>query len=256
MQYQQQNPYQDPRQVDHALATHANAMVRSEATAKFFSKIYATMVTGLVVTGGVGFAVSKSSAMMEMIYSGPAYIVLTVVLIAACFGLSALLWKLPSGVGAILFYLFAALEGVALSAIFIVYDMSTVIAPTFLICGAMFAGLSIYGMTTKRDLGPIGTGALMVVFGLILVSIVNAWFLKMEGLSLVLSYGIVALISIVTAWDTQKLRNYILAQDPRNTSAAQQEMNNKIIILGAFELFLDFIILFIHMLRIVAASRD
>jgi hypothetical protein len=144
-----------------------------------------------------------------------------------------------------LFVLYAALNGVTLSFIFLVYARSS-IASTFLVCALTFAACSIYGMTTKRDLTSVGGFMAMGLIGIIIASLINL-FVQSSAMAMVISYiGVLVFVGL-TAYDTQKLKNMALTQ-PAGLDAG---VIRKGAILGALSLYLDFINLFLMLLRIL-----
>jgi FtsH-binding integral membrane protein len=149
-----------------------------------------------------------------------------------------------------LFGLYAALNGVTLSAIFLIYTKSS-ITSTFFICAATFIACSIYGMTTKRDLTSLGGFMTMGLIGIIIASVVNL-FIRSSGMSIVISYIGVFVFVGLTAYDTQKLKTMALSQ-PEGLDAG---VVRKGAVLGALSLYLDFINLFLMLLRILGSSRS
>ncbi len=148
----------------------------------------------------------------------------------------------------LLFWVYAALTGMSLSSLGLVYTGES-IARTFFICASVFGAMSIYGYTTKRDLTAIGSFLVMGLFGLVVVSLVNM-FLQSQAVSFATSLiGIAVFIGLI-AWDTQKLKGMYYAY------AGSGEMAQKTAVMGAFILYLDFINLFLHMLRFFGNRRD
>lgn len=138
--------------------------------------------------------------------------------------------------------LFAVINGVTLSSIFVIYTMAS-IAQTFFICSATFGVMAVYGYTTKRDLSSMGKLLFMALIGLIIATVVNI-FMRSSGLDMAISYiGVLVFVGL-TAWDTQKIK-LMLANAEDMGEGAQ-----KIALIGALSLYLDFINLFIYLLRI------
>ena len=149
-----------------------------------------------------------------------------------------------------MFILYSALNGITLSAIFMIYTRAS-ITSTFFISAATFIACSVYGMTTKRDLTSLGGFMTMRLFGIIIASIVNL-FIRSSGMSLIISYiGVFVFIGL-TAYDTQKLKSMALSQP----SGLEAGVVKKGAILGALTLYLDFINLFLMMLRILGSGRN
>jgi FtsH-binding integral membrane protein len=148
----------------------------------------------------------------------------------------------------LLFTLYSVLNGVVLSSIFVVYS-GTSIAKVFFITAGTFLAMAVYGYTTKRDLSSVGKLMFMGLIGLIIASIVNL-FIKSSGLDLILSYiGVIVFVGL-TAWDTQKIKQMLATQEDIDEGA------QKIALVGALSLYLDFVNLFLYLLRIFGGSRD
>jgi hypothetical protein len=146
--------------------------------------------------------------------------------------------------------LYAALNGVTLSFIFLVFAKAT-IASTFFICAATFVASSIYGMATKRDLTSVGGFMIMGLFGIIIASVVNI-FIKSSAMTMIISYiGVLVFVGL-TAYDTQKLKTMAMTQ-PEGLEAG---VIRKGAILGALSLYLDFINLFLMLLHILGGNRE
>ncbi|MCB0728163.1 MAG: Bax inhibitor-1/YccA family protein, partial [Ignavibacteriae bacterium] len=155
--------------------------------------------------------------------------------------------KMPSGVAIGAFFLYAALTGVTFSVLFLVYTGGS-IASTFFICAGMFAAVSAYGYFTKRDLAKMGTYLFMALIGLIIASVVNI-FLKSGTMSLIISYVGVLIFTGLTAYDTQKIKKM------SQTSDIDSEQGKKGAVMGALALYLDFINMFLFLLRILGDRK-
>ncbi|MDR1126395.1 MAG: Bax inhibitor-1/YccA family protein [Deltaproteobacteria bacterium] len=220
-----------------------------ELTNAFLRGVYLWMGIGLAITAVVSWQVAGSYAIMNAIYSN---MVLLIVLIVAQLGLvvalSAAIQKMSSGMATGLFMLYSALSGVTLAPIFVIYT-STSIAGTFAACAGMFAAMSIYGLVTKRDLTSLGSFMFMGLIGIIIASVVNI-FLQSEAMHYVIGYiGVIVFLGL-TAYDTQKLRN-MGESAPHDDALAIRRGT----ILGALTLYLDFINLFLMLLRIFGDRR-
>ena len=148
----------------------------------------------------------------------------------------------------ILFNIYAILTGFTLSVIFLAFTAES-IATVFYITAGTFAGVSLYGYTTKKDLSSIGSYLMMGLIGLIIASVVN-WFLHSEMLYWIVSYAGVAIFVGLTAYDTQKIKKMVQAY-----GCDDMEMTNKVALIGALELYLDFINLFLYLLRIFGKRK-
>lgn len=217
----------------------------------FIRSVYNWMAIGLALTGIVAFYVSHNESLVRLIYGNQILLFgLIIVELALVFSLAARVNKMQASTATGLFVLYAALNGVTLSFIFLVYTSST-IASTFFICAATFFACSVYGMVTKRDLTSLGGFMMMGLIGIIIASVVNM-FVQSHGMSMIISYiGVLVFVGL-TAYDTQKLKNMAMTQ-PADVSEA---VVRKGAILGALSLYLDFINLFIMLLRIFGGARD
>lgn len=213
----------------------------------YMLKVYNYMASGVLLTGVIAMLVSQSPTMINAIFSGPqAYVVMLAPLgfvLAMSFGLN----KMSSGTLQLLFWLFAGVMGLSLSSIFLAYT-GTSIARAFFVAAASFGALSLYGYTTKKDLSGLGTFLIMGLFGLIIASVVN-WFLQSTMLDFIVSVVGVLVFAGLTAYDTQRIKNsyYMMTTG---------EMVKKGAIMGALNLYLDFINLFLMLLRFFGQSRE
>jgi uncharacterized protein len=212
------------------------------------SQVYAWMTAGLLVTGAVALFVANSVVLTSMIFGNPLlFFGLFILQIVAVIGLSAGINKLSPAAATAIFMGYAALNGLTFSAIFLAYTSAS-IASTFFVTAGTFGAMSLYGYTTKRDLTGVGNFAIMALIGLLIASIVNL-FLRSEALYWILTYAGVLIFVALTAWDTQKIKK-MAANVSDETSAG------RIAVLGALTLYLDFINLFIFLLRILGVRRD
>ncbi len=222
-------------------AIQVNAFIRS---------VYNWMAIGLALTGFVAFYVANDESLIRLIFGNRLiFFGLIIGELALVFTISARVHKMQSSTATALFVLYAALNGVTLSAIFLIYTRSS-IATTFFICAATFVACSVYGWTTKRDLTSLGGFMAMGLIGIIIASVVNM-FLRSSGMHMIISYiGVLVFVGL-TAYDTQKLKSMALTQ-PIGLDAG---VARKGAILGALSLYLDFINLFLMLLRILG-SRE
>jgi len=217
---------------------------------EFIRSVYNWMAIGLGLTGFIAFYVSNSPNMIRLIYGNQVlFFGLIIGELALVFYLSARVQKIQASTATALFILYAALNGATLSFIFLIYTSSS-ITSTFFICAATFVACSIYGMVTKRDLTSLGGFMAMGLIGIIIASVVNM-FIRSSGMSLIISYIGVFVFVGLTAYDTQKLKNMALTQ-PAGLEAG---VVRKGAIMGALALYLDFINLFLMLLRILGNRR-
>ncbi|MDY6954929.1 MAG: Bax inhibitor-1/YccA family protein, partial [Thermodesulfobacteriota bacterium] len=205
----------------------------------------------LALTGFIALYVSTSETLMRLVFGNQLiFFGLIIAELALVFSISARVDKMSAGTATGLFVLYSALNGVTLSFIFLVYARASIVS-TFFICSATFLACSVYGWTTKRDLTSWGGFLMMGLIGIIIASLVNM-FIRSSAVNMMVSYiGVLVFVGL-TAYDTQKLKNMALTQ-PAGLDAA---VIRKGAILGALSLYLDFINLFLLLLRILGKGRD
>lgn len=212
-----------------------------EGLRSYMLRVYNYMTMGLALTGAVAFFTSQSTTMLQAIYGTPLQWVVMLAPLGMVIFLSSRINKM-SAVGAqMAFWIFSGLMGLALAYIFLVYTGAS-ITRVFLITTAMFAGMSLYGYTTKRDLTGIGNFLIMGVWGLLVAMIVNM-FMQSAAIDWAISVIGVLIFVGLTAYDTQKIRQMY-------TEADGAEVITKKAIMGALRLYLDFLNMFLFMLRL------
>ena len=217
----------------------------------FVRSVYNWMFIGLALTGFVAFYVWNSETILGLINNFP-LIFFGIILaeLALVFAISGMVNRMRAGTATALFVIYSGLNGVTLSFIFLAYTPASIVS-TFFICSATFLACSIYGWTTKRDLTSWGGFLIMGLIGIIIASLVKM-FIGSSAMSMIVSYiGVIVFVGL-TAYDTQKLKNMALSQ-PVDLDGA---VIRKGAILGALSLYLDFINLFLMLLRIFGQSRD
>ena len=216
------------------------AAATAERVTAFLKKVYGWMFVGLGVTAAVALGVASSPALMQAIFGNKIlFFGLVIAELGLVFFLSARVNKLAPATASGLFLLYSALNGATLAAIFVMFT-GTSIATTFFVTAGMFGALALYGSTTKRSLAGVGQFAFMGLIGLILASVVGM-FLKSDGLQFVISIVGVIVFTGLTAWDAQKLKAMATALPEGQTGSYA--------VVGALSLYLDFINLFLFMLR-------
>lgn len=215
----------------------------------WMAQVYGWMTCGLLLTAFVAWYAAITPAVMMFIFSSKyTFFGLVIAQLAVVFVLSGMVHKLSGTMATTLFMLYSALTGLTLSSIFVVYTYSS-IASTFVVTGGMFGAMSLYGYTTRRDLSGFGSMLFMGLIGIVLASLVNLW-LKSDALMWAVTYiGVVVFVGL-TAYDTQKLKNMGHQVDTRNSGETR-----KYAIMGALTLYLDFINLFLMLLRILGNRR-
>jgi hypothetical protein len=215
----------------------------AEAFPVLMRKVYVWMTLALVITGMTAYGVASSPGILQMMFSNTAvFWVLVIAEIALVVGVSAAINRLSLATATLMFIIYSVINGALLSPIFLVYTASS-ISTVFFITAGTFASMAVVGYTTKTDLSSMGKYLLMALIGMIIATIVNV-FIKSEGMTLILSYiGVLVFVGL-TAYDSQKIKQMLL-QAPDASEASQ-----KLALLGALSLYLDFINLFIYLLRI------
>ena len=223
-------------QIDEGLRAHMN-------------KVYGLMSVAMLITAGVAWAVGTSDALLA-VFRDPMTLrpnILGWIVMFAPLGMvfvfGAMINRMSAAAAQFFFYAFAVVMGLSLAWIFQVFT-GVSIASTFLVTAIAFAGLSLYGYVTKRDLAPMGTFLMMGLIGLIVAMIVNM-FLKSEGLAFAIPLIGVLIFAGLTAWDTQNIKNTYI----QHAAAMDQEWLGKAAIMGALNLYLDFINLFMFLLQ-------
>ncbi|HEY2529588.1 MAG TPA: Bax inhibitor-1/YccA family protein [Xanthobacteraceae bacterium] len=228
----------------------------------YMIRVYNYMVAGVALTGIVswltyqaaggdairiaGGQISGLTPLGQAIFSGPLTIVLLLGTLGLVFFMSFRISRLQPSTALTLFMLYAGLLGVMLSSVFLAYTGAS-ITRTFFIAAASFGALSLYGYTTQRDLSPVGSFLIMGLFGLILAVVVNM-FLKSTGLDFAISVIGVLIFAGLTAWDTQRIKEMYSAMDDGTVVGRKAVM-------GALSLYLDFINLFLFLLRFLGDRR-
>ena len=212
-------------------------------------KVYLWMTLALMITGITAAGVANSPNILALIYSSQ--VVMWGIIIAE-FGLviyiSARLEKLSLSTATTLFALYSILNGVMLSSIFLLYS-TDIISKVFFITAGTFGVTALYGYATKKDLSSLGNILFMALIGLVIATIVNV-FMKSAMFDLILSYFGVIIFVGLTAWDSQKIKHMMMVQQDADESA------QKLALIGALSLYLDFINLFLYLLRIFGRSND
>lgn len=226
------------------------APTQSLAVGQYMSKVYMWMTIGILLTGTVAMTFASD---LELVYAVASnkilYWGLFIAQIGLVMGLSAGINKMNALTATCLFLLYASLTGVTLSVISLIYTQES-IASAFFTTAAGFAGLSAYGFFTKRDLGPVGNFCQMGLWGLVGFSILSIFFPSMMGTTASKVYGLIGIVVFagLTAYDTQTIKS--MALQSRNA-----EEHSKSAILGALKLYLDFINLFLFILRMSGDRR-
>jgi len=224
-----------------------NAQVVYASASSAMKRVYIKMTLALVVTGLIALFCANSLAYLQfMVTHRWAMWALMLAEIGLVIGISSGLRKLSSSAATALFYLFAIINGMMLAPIFLVYTGAS-IAKTFFITAGTFGAMSVFGYTTGQDLSKIGNILFMALIGLIIASVVNI-FAHSSTLDWIISFAGVLIFTGLTAWDTQQIKQMAAMMPASETG--------RLATLGALSLYLDFINLFLYLLRFFGASRD
>ena len=222
---------------------------KKSAQLAIFRKVYIWMSLALCITGLTALIIANNNDIMYSLLQNEAmFWGILIAELVLVFVLAGRINKLSMGTATFLFILYSILNGVTMSLIFIIYTESS-IASTFFVTAGTFGAISIYGYATKKDLSSWGSILIMGLIGIIIASIVNI-FMASETLYWIISYAGVLIFVGLAAYDTQKIKKAIL--DP---NVEVNESLNKIALMGALELYLDFVNLFLYLLRIMG-NRD
>lgn len=226
------------------LGVERKALAYSEGLRTYMLSVYNYMSLGLGLTGGVALLIVSSPTLLNAIM--PMMLLFIIAPIALVFFLSFKINTMKYSTAQAMFWLYAALNGVAFSMIFLAYTSES-IARVFFITAGMFAAMSLYGYTTKRDLTAMGSFLFMGLIGLIIASLVS-FFWPSSMLQFMISVAGVIIFTGLTAYDTQSIKDAY-------TEGSSAEVAGKRAIFGALKLYLDFINLFLMMLRLMGDRR-
>jgi len=220
-----------------------------EVAHTFMTQVYVWMCFGLAVTGGLALFTASSERLFMMLFGRGMvpFFIMAAIQLGIVFYVSSRITKLSPTVASALFVLYAALNGLILAPIFLVYTSGS-IASTFFVTAGTFGAMSLYGYTTKKDLSGLGSFLMMGLIGIIIATIVNL-FLRNETTMWVITYIGVIVFVLLTAYDTQKIKQMAYELDQN------EDLRSSVAVLGALKLYIDFVMIFIYLLRIFG-SRD
>lgn len=230
-------------------STSTSQAMTQEKVSSLFKNMYMQMASALALTGVTAFVLSESASFMTyLIYNPWLWWVCMLAEVGVVVYLSARVMKMSTNMATLMFVLYSMLTGVTLSTIFIVYQMDT-IATTFFVTAGTFFAMSLIGYFTKTDLTKMGSILRMLLIGLIIATVVNI-FVASSALYWITTYvGIIIFVGLI-AYDTQKIKDIFYKH------GAADESGYKLALMGALTLYLDFINLFLYLLRFFGASRD
>ncbi len=214
---------------------------------RFLAKVYGWMTLALALSAAVAFFTVRSQFLSNLIFgNGFGYLILAIAEIVVVIWLSAKINKISAKAATVAFILYSILNGMTLSSIFLVYNIKS-IATVFVISAAMFLVMAIYGTFSKANILSFGRFFFMAITGLVIASLLNL-FLKSERLDWIISIVGVVVFTGCTAYDAKKM--LVVSQRAQNT-----EVFNKASIIGALELYLDFVNIFLYLLRLFGRKR-
>ena len=221
-----------------------------ETVNAIFRKVYQFMAMGLILTALAAYLTASSPFMINLLYSSSApMIIIAVAEIGLVLWLSAGITKLSAGAARNIFFVYSILNGLLCSSVLLVYTGESV-SKAFLSTAGMFGAMSIYGLYTQRDLTNMGSFLRMGLFGLIIAMVINL-FMRSSAMELYISiFGIIIFLGL-TAWDTAKIKSLADSIDSRD-----ENMTGKVAVLGALALYLDFVNIFLYLLRLFGKQKD
>jgi uncharacterized protein len=228
-----------------------SAEFREELAAQrtFMARVYGWMTIGLLATALTALVVASSPALVKTIFASGTFWILVIAEFGIALAFRFALQSVPVPVAAGMFLVYSVLMGATLSILLLVYT-ATSVASTFFIAAGMFAGVSAFGYVTKRNLNSVGSFCMMGLWGLVIASVVNMFIGFSNPMNWVISFVGVIVFTGLTAYETQKFKQ-AYAEGGSGTA-----MNQKVALLGAFQLYLDFINLFVYLLRFLGNRRD
>lgn len=214
--------------------------------AAFMSKVYGWMFLALIVTGVVAHITSRSELILSLVFgSRLSFLALVLIQIGLVIGIGRLLHKISYPVAIMLFMLYAAITGLTFGSIFLLYSQQT-IGVAFLSTAGLFGSMAAIGYFTKRDLSSLGTLLIVGLIGVVIASVAN-WFMQSDTLMWIITYVGLAVFLGLTAYDNQKLKHMALQLDEHSARNGS--------IYGALSLYLDFVNIFLFMLRILGGRK-
>ncbi len=238
--------------MNQSLSSYASIGGRASALSavqtRVINQVYLWMTLGLSLTGATAFFVASTDSIKQVIFGNQIlFWGLVIAQLGLVFVISGLINRLSAAAATGLFFLYSALNGLTLSAIFLVYSLGS-IAGVFLITAGTFGIMSLYGITTKTDLTKIGNLLFMALIGIVIAGLVNI-FIGSSMLSLIISVIGVVVFTGLTAYDAQRIKEM-------SAAALDGESEGKIAVLGALSLYLNFINLFLSLLRLFGSKDE
>ncbi len=214
----------------------------------YMNSIYKYMSFALLITGLIAYITANTPALLKLIFGTPLSIVVALAPLFYVIYFSSKIWSMSPEKARNNLWIFSAIMGLSLTSIFLIYTATSIVR-TFFITSATFAGMSLYGYTTKKDLNGVGQFMMMGLMGIIIASIVNI-FLRSAGMEFMISIVGVLVFTGLTAYDVQKLKNTY------DYVGVNSDAKEKVAIIGALNLYMDFINLFLMLLRFTSNNKN
>ena len=226
---------------------HQPGFTEKAVLSRMFKIVYGWRAIGLALSG-VSAWYTASSGLWATILNGPGFLTCVIVELALVFILSAAINKMPAAFAYVMFLAYALVNGLTLSVVFVAYELAAV-QRVFFITAAMFGGLALWGSFTKDDLTSVGSFCYMALWGLIVAGIVNI-FMHSDALDYICSIAGILIFTGLTMYDAQKIKRLAAAEGTMDSVAI-----HRVGIIGALNLYLDFVNLFLHLLRLMGRKR-
>ena len=229
-------------------ANESTELGRSGVLASCMARVYWWMTLALTVSGIAAFIVGTSKGLGKVFFNPPVFMGIAIAELALVVIINMGIGKLSAAVAMALFMLYATINGITLSCIFMVYTMTSIVQ-VFAITAATFAVMAVVGTVTKRDLSSLGNILFMALLGLIIASIVNL-FWRNDMLYWIVSCAGVLIFVGLTAYDANKIKMMLMEIDPEDREAV-----GKVAVIGALQLYLDFVNLLLYLLRLFGRRK-
>ena len=229
-------------------AIQSKTYTYDEGLRAYMGNVYKYMSLALLVTGLVSFIVAHSTTLMKIIFGTPLSFIVAIAPLIYVFYFGRKIWTISPERARNNLLIFSGLMGLSLTSVFLMYTYISIVR-VFFITSAMFAGMSLYGYTTKRDLRPMAQFLFMGLIGIIIASLVNI-FLKSSSVDFSVSVLSVVIFAGLTTYDIQTIK------DTYSYIGVNSDSNDKVAIIGALNLYMDFINLFIALLRLFGDNKN
>lgn len=220
---------------------------------QYMLRVYNYMALGVAFTGAVSLLVASNEQLLFMVAGTPLIWVVFLGILGMGWFAPRLMLSGSTTTAHVCFWIYAALWGLGIAPLLyrvgVIQGAPEDVARAFFIATATFGGMSLFGYTTKKNLGPIGTFLAMAAIGMLIAVLINAFLVQSWGFELVLSVGIVLLFSVITAWQTQAIKSFYYAADAADVATRKA-------IFGAFMLYGAFVTIFIWILNILSLLRE